>query len=117
GRWRNLVVAATGTGKTVVAALDYRRLRSELDRSRLLFVAHRKEILEQSLATFRAVLRDHSFGELYVDGSRPEQWDHVFASIQGLAAYDPRQISPRPFRRRHCRRVPSRCRGHLPSSA
>ncbi len=97
GRWRNLVVAATGTGKTVVAALDYRRLRSELDRSRLLFVAHRKEILEQSLATFRAVLRDHSFGELYVDGSRPEQWDHVFASIQGLAAYDPRQIPPDHF--------------------
>ncbi len=28
GRHRNLVVAATGTGKTVVAALDYRQLRA-----------------------------------------------------------------------------------------
>lgn len=46
GRHRNLVVAATGTGKTVVAALDYRRLRGRLgDDPSLLFVAHRKEIL------------------------------------------------------------------------
>ena len=91
-RWRNLVVAATGTGKTVVAALDYRRLQKELERSRLLFIAHRKEILTQSLTTFRAVLRDQTFGELYVDGTRPEQWEHVFASVQGLSAYDATRI-------------------------
>jgi len=87
--WRNLVVSPTGTGKTVVAALDYRRLR-ELDpsldaRPPLLFVAHRKEILEQSLATFRAVLNDHSFGELFVGGAVPTEWRHVFASIQTLS--------------------------------
>ena len=29
GRWKNLVVAATGTGKTVMAALDYRRIQSQ----------------------------------------------------------------------------------------
>src|SRR5690606_30085944 len=61
-RNHNLIVAATGTGKTVVAALDYRRLRSQLDRSRLLFVAHRKEILERSRITFCHVLQDGSFG-------------------------------------------------------
>ncbi|HUP76812.1 MAG TPA: DUF3427 domain-containing protein [Acidimicrobiales bacterium] len=84
-RWRNLVVAATGTGKTVIAAFDYRRLREELggDPS-LLFVAHRKEILQQSIRTFREVLSDGSFGELYVDGERPERWRHVFASVQSL---------------------------------
>ena len=67
-RHRNLVVAATGTGKTVIAALDYRRLceQSDVDRPSLLFVAHRKEILEQSLRTYREVLADASFGELYV---------------------------------------------------
>ena len=91
-RWRNLVVAATGTGKTVVSALDYRRLRNQLDRSRLLFVAHRKEILEQSVRTFRTVLQDQTFGELDVDGARPEQWEDVFASIQGLHAYGPSRI-------------------------
>jgi superfamily II DNA or RNA helicase len=71
GRHRNLLVSATGTGKTVMAAVDYARLRERLPRARLLFVAHRKEILEQSLRTFRHALRSHSFGELWVDGRRP----------------------------------------------
>jgi superfamily II DNA or RNA helicase/HKD family nuclease len=92
-RWRNFVVAATGTGKTVVAAFDYRRLRDDLaidgrrDAS-LLFIAHRREILHQSLTTFRQVLRRGDFGELFVDGVRPDQWRHVFASIQSLANVD-----------------------------
>ncbi|MDO9397472.1 MAG: DEAD/DEAH box helicase family protein, partial [Herbiconiux sp.] len=88
-RHRNLIVAATGTGKTVIAALDYRRLcgPTPSDRPRLLFVAHRKEILEQSLRTYREVLADPNFGELYVDGARPERWDHVFASAQSLQSY------------------------------
>ncbi|MSZ77634.1 MAG: DEAD/DEAH box helicase, partial [Actinobacteria bacterium] len=88
-RHRNLVVAATGTGKTVVAALDYRRMCGSrpTERPRLLFVAHRKEILEQSIRTYREVLADHAFGELYVAGSRPERWDHVFASVQSLQSY------------------------------
>jgi superfamily II DNA or RNA helicase len=84
GHHRNLLVAATGTGKTVMAAVDYMRLREVLDRSRLLFVAHRKEILHQSLATFRQALRDAHFGELWVGGERPSRGDHVFASIQNL---------------------------------
>ena len=91
-RHTNLVVAATGTGKTVVAALDYARLRRTLPRSRLLFVAHRREILEQSRRTYRAVLADGAFGETYVGGERPERWNHVFASIQSLAAYGVQRI-------------------------
>jgi hypothetical protein len=79
-RFRTLVVAATGTGKTIVAALDYRQLRNELGDLRLLFVAHRKELLGQSLSAFRQVLREGSFGELCVDGYRPKEWRHVFAS-------------------------------------
>jgi superfamily II DNA or RNA helicase len=96
-RWHNLVVAATGTGKTVVAALDYRRLTSELGDLKLLFVAHRKEILEQSRSTFRAVMRDGSFGEDYVDGARRERWRHVFASIQSLSAGRAVEIDPTHF--------------------
>lgn len=91
-RHRNLVVAATGTGKTVVAALDYARLRATLPRSRLLFVAHRREILEQSRRTYRAVLAEGAFGETYVGGDRPERWTHVFASVQSLAAYGVEKI-------------------------
>ena len=94
GHHHNLLVAATGTGKTVMAAVDYSRIRQALPRDRLLFVAHRKEILEQSLATYRHALRDPSFGELWVGHLRPQQFNHVFASVQslnatGLGALDP----------------------------
>ena len=88
GRHRNLIVAATGTGKTVMAALDYKRLVSTLPRARLLFVAHREEILQQSRATFRQVMQNPAFGELWAGGARPRDFDHVFASIQTLAKAD-----------------------------
>src|SRR6202007_776542 len=61
-RFKNLVVAATGTGKTIVAALDFKRLREEFGNPSLLFVAHRQEILRQSRGAFRHVLRDATFG-------------------------------------------------------
>jgi superfamily II DNA or RNA helicase/HKD family nuclease len=86
GHHRNLLVAATGTGKTVMAAIDYSRLREELPRSRVLFVAHREEILDQSLATFRYALREPAFGEKWVGKHRPSNFEHVFASIQSLNA-------------------------------
>lgn len=94
GRHRNLLVAATGTGKTVMAVLDYARLREALPRARLLFVAHREEILSQTMRLFRHGLRDGAFGEKWVGGAKPERFEHVFASIQslasnGLAALDP----------------------------
>jgi superfamily II DNA or RNA helicase/HKD family nuclease len=97
GYHRNLLASATGTGKTVMAAIDYARLRERLPRARLLFVAHRKEILEQSVRTFRHALREHSFGELWVDGRRPADFEHVFASIQSLSATGLRDLDPRHF--------------------
>ncbi|MFD8811306.1 DUF3427 domain-containing protein [Streptomyces sp. NPDC059627] len=85
-RHRNLLVAATGTGKTVMAALDYKRLRKNFGRDlRLLFVAHRKEILQQSLRTYQDVLIDPNFGESLHSGKIPENWTHVFASVQSLS--------------------------------
>jgi superfamily II DNA or RNA helicase/HKD family nuclease len=96
GRHRNLIVSATGTGKTFVAAFDYKALRHGRSDPTLLYVAHRKEILTQSLQAFRLILRDGSFGELYVDGARPEVGKHVFASIQSLALIDPKEV-PRDF--------------------
>lgn len=105
-RWRNLIVAATGTGKTVVAALDYRRLtdaseplpwKPAMRPPSLLFVAHRREILKQSRDMFRQVMRDGSFGELYVDGDRPDRWHHVFASVQSLNNVDLTNVSPTAF--------------------
>jgi len=96
-RHRNLVVAATGTGKTVVAALDYRQLLDRADRDlSLLFVAHREEILNQSLATYRAVLRDGAFGEIH-GGGRIAEGRHVFAMVQSLGNARLEQIAPDTF--------------------
>lgn len=96
GQSRNLVVAATGTGKTVVAALDYARFSTAASegapaalRPALLFVAHRKEILLQARDCFRVVLRDANFGELLVDGDSPHEWRFVFASVQSLLSVQP----------------------------
>ena len=89
GRFRNLVVAATGTGKTVVAAFDYRDACQAVGgRPRLLFVAHRKEILAQARRTYREVLRDHSFGEMMADGSELQSYDHIFATINSVCGRD-----------------------------
>jgi superfamily II DNA or RNA helicase len=96
-RHRNLLVAATGTGKTVMAAVDYARLRDQLPRDRLLFVAHREEILEQSHATFAHAIRDPSFGEFWVGGKRPSRFEHVFASIQSLNRSGIESIAPSYF--------------------
>ena len=86
GHHRNLVVAATGTGKTVMAALDYKALAAAEApvRPSLLFVAHRREILEKSRATYRAALGDGGFGELLTGSDKPLVGRHVFASIQSL---------------------------------
>lgn len=85
---RNLLVAATGTGKTVMAALDYKHLRLQHGRDlRLLFVAHRKEILDQSLRSYQEVLVDANFGELFYGGEIPDDWTHVFASVQSLKSH------------------------------
>ena len=81
-RNRNLIVAATGTGKTVISAFDYKRFKKEKKSAKLLFLAHRKEILQQSLSVYRGVLRDNNFGELWVDGLIPSNYEYVFASIQ-----------------------------------
>ncbi len=98
GKGRHLVVAATGTGKTMVAAFDYRRYHEAAvvqaraagapapPRPSLLFLAHREEILKQSLGTFRQVLRDPDFGGLLVGGNTPGQSRHLFASVQSWAS-------------------------------
>ena len=80
GHYRNLVVAATGTGKTVIAAFDYKNFREQHQRANFLFIAHREEILKQSCRTFRAVLQDENFGDLWYGGVEPKAYTHLFAS-------------------------------------
>ncbi|MHA7303558.1 DUF3427 domain-containing protein [Pseudarthrobacter sp. MDT1-22] len=91
----NLLVAATGTGKTVIAALDYKRLCEAAGRDlRMLFVAHRQEILKQAMRTYRDVMQDGTFGELYVGEHKPKEWKHIFASVQSLSSLGIEQLEP-----------------------
>jgi superfamily II DNA or RNA helicase len=82
--WKNLVVAATGTGKTVIAASDYKEFANKHERAHLLFVAHREEILKQSILTFQQVLCDYNFGEKWFGGEEPSNYEYVFASKDTL---------------------------------
>lgn len=79
-----VLVAATGCGKTVISALDYRNYcrKNPKRQNKLLFIAHREEILSQSIATFRNVLRDPNFGELLSRNYSPENAEYLFATIQ-----------------------------------
>lgn len=84
GNYKNLIVAATGTGKTVISAFDYQEFTRTHTRARILFTAHREEILRQSLSTYRSVLQDANFGTLWVGSNRPQQasdYEHLFVSI------------------------------------
>ncbi|WP_041086399.1 DEAD/DEAH box helicase [Jeotgalibacillus soli] len=82
GRTRNLVVAATGVGKTVISAFDFQRFYKQYPKAKFLFIAHREEILKQSLKTYRTILRNQNFGELLVGSHIPRSLDHLFMSIQ-----------------------------------
>jgi len=83
-RYKNLLVAATGTGKTIISGFDYKRFVEDNpgSKNKLLFVAHREEILKQSLDAFRMILRDRNFGDLWVGRYEPSQIEHLFISIQ-----------------------------------
>ena len=83
-RFRNLVVAATGTGKTLISAFDFARFLKGKPNATFLFVAHREEILKQARAAYRGVLRDGSFGELWVGSHAPAHYRQLFVSIQTL---------------------------------
>lgn len=87
---RNLVISATGVGKTVISAFDYRDFCKESmgKANRLLFIVHREEILKQARDTFRAILKNNNFAELMVGGRSPENLDHLFVSIQSLNSKD-----------------------------
>ncbi len=96
---RNLVIAATGVGKTVISAFDYKNFcKKNLGKpNRLLFVVHREEILKQARDTFRAILKDNNFGDLMVGGNNPESLDHLFVSIQSLNSKDLCEITTKDY--------------------
>ena len=83
-RNKNLVVAATGTGKTIISAFDFKNYLKKNPNAKFLFVAHRKDILIQARTMFAGVLRENNFGELWIDGEEPSNYKAVFASVMTL---------------------------------
>ncbi len=82
GVTRAAVIAATGVGKTYLAAMDFMQSGCE----RVLFVAHRENILQAAMRTFRRVLGDAGFGVLYGAGNHAhEPDDSLFAMIQTIS--------------------------------
>lgn len=95
GEKRAVIISATGTGKTILAALAVRNAKPK----RLLFVVHREQILNKAVEEFRNVLRapDSDFG-LFVGGKKEIDRRYVFASYQSLARPDTLlTIDPRGF--------------------
>ncbi len=84
GNYRNLVIAATGTGKTVISAFDFKQFYAKNPNAKFLFVAHREEILKQAWDTYKHILKTQDFGSLWVGGHEPSNYSHVFASIQTI---------------------------------
>lgn len=95
GSYRNLICAATGTGKTIISAFDYKRqCKNEKKRLKLLFVAHRKEIIEQSIECYREVLKDSEFADVFYSGKDPKQLNYLFASVDILNSRNFTELPP-----------------------
>lgn len=83
GERRAVVISATGTGKTILSALDVRAVGP----NRMLFIVHREQILDRAIEEFRRVLDapPQEFGKFV--GTRKElDRKYVFATIQSLTA-------------------------------
>ena len=93
GNYKNLVVAATGTGKTVISALDFKDFLKKNRQAKLLFVAHREEILKQSISCFRGVLKDANFGNLFVGSYKADSLENLFVSVQTFNSQDLTKIT------------------------
>jgi superfamily II DNA or RNA helicase len=78
---KGLVVAATGVGKTHIAAFD------ALHYKKVLFLAHREEILQQAYDTFRVLRPESNFG-FYTGARKDEGADIYFSTVQTLSRED-----------------------------
>jgi superfamily II DNA or RNA helicase/HKD family nuclease len=95
GAKKALVISATGTGKTILSALDVRAFAPK----RLLFMVHREQILDRAIEEFQRVLGEprDQFGK-FTGTSRQADRRYVFATVQTLsqesvlARIDPREF-------------------------
>ena len=102
GNKKGLVISATGTGKTYLAAMDIKQFfeinsntenklfkindkKSKTSNIKFLFIAHREELLENAINVFSKILKidKNEFGRIY-GGLKEIDKSIIFASIQSL---------------------------------
>jgi superfamily II DNA or RNA helicase/HKD family nuclease len=85
GAERAIIVSATGTGKTILSALDVRQIGPE----RLLFIVHREQIIDKTIIEYRKVLggSEDDYGKL-TGTSKQSDRRYVFATVQTLSQSD-----------------------------
>ena len=82
-----LLISATGTGKTYLAAFDVKAVNPK----RMLFVVHRRSIAIKAMETFKTIIKDKSMG-LFSGDNRDIDCDYIFATIQTIYKPENRQL-------------------------
>ena len=82
-----LLISATGTGKTYLAAFDVKAVHPK----RMLFVVHRRSIALKAMETFKTIIKDKSMG-LFSGDTKDINCDYVFSTIQTIYKSENRQL-------------------------
>jgi len=82
GERKAMIVSATGTGKTILSALDVRAFAPD----RILFVVHREQILDRSIEEYQRVLGgDRSDYGKFTGSTKQQDRRYVFSTVQTLS--------------------------------
>ncbi len=84
GEKKSLLVSATGTGKTYLAAFDVKRF----DPKRMLFLAHREQLLNQSIESFKHVVGNHIKAGKLTGFYHDHGADYLFSTVQTMSKDD-----------------------------
>lgn len=82
GENKALAIAATGSGKTYLSALDIKKF----DAKRVLFLVHRENILLKAKESFEQIFENRSCG-LFTGNKKQKDSDYIFATIQTMNRY------------------------------
>ena len=81
GKNRALLVSATGTGKTYLAAFDVQKIKPR----KFLFIVHRENIARQAMQSFQQLLGDSYKYGMYTGNQKDLEADYIFSAIQTLS--------------------------------
>ena len=79
-----LIISATGTGKTYLAAFDVKAFNPK----KILFVVHRLNIAKKALETFKKLFKTEKTYGLYSGNKRELEADFIFSTVQTISRED-----------------------------